>query len=387
MKFIKLNIIALSLIITACGGDVASTERIISGGDPAAIQQQKELLQSQIKQLETEIGSLDDALAKLGGSRQKNVMLVTALQVKDTLFKHFLELQGTVKTEQNITLDAEYSGMLERVYAKKGQNVQRGQLLASIQDGGMRQQLAQLKTQAELAKTTFERQARLWENKIGSEIQYLQAKSSYESQQSAVAQMQQQLDKTNVYAPFSGTIDDIITDQGTIVAPGTPIIRLVNLSEMYLEAEVPEMYTPGVKKGTEAKVLLSVLGKEIDAKISQVSNFINPANRSFRVEVQLPNKNGDIKPNMTARLQVNDYTNEKAILVPVSVISENAEGEQYLFIAVPTGTDKEYKAEQRVIKSGKSQNGMAEILSGLNPGETIINEGARNVQDGQLVTF
>ncbi|MFJ1389905.1 efflux RND transporter periplasmic adaptor subunit [Capnocytophaga canimorsus] len=387
MKYINIQLIVSALVLLASCGETKnpSVEEVIAKGSKTEIRQKRDEISAKIKELETQIDSLDASLSKFPeeGSAQ---VLVSLLEVKDTLFNHFLELQGTIKTTQNITLNAEFGGVLERIHVQKGQNVQKGQLLASIQDGGISQQLAQLKIQAELAKTTFERQSRLWENKIGSEIQYLQAKSAYETQQSAVEQMQKQVAKANIYAPFSGVIDDVITDVGTVVAPGMPVLRLVNLSDMYLESEVPEQYIANVKKGSQAKVDISVLGEQLDTKISQVSNFINPANRSFKVEIRLPNKNNAIKPNMTARLQVNDYQNKEAILLPTDIISENAQGEQYVFLAKKGDNENQYVAERVVISTGKTQNGFTEILSGIQKGDKVIREGARSVQEGQRVS-
>ncbi|CEN38437.1 efflux RND transporter periplasmic adaptor subunit [Capnocytophaga cynodegmi] len=387
MKYINIQLIVSALVLLASCGETKnpSVEEVIGKGSKTEIRQKRDEISAKIKELETQIASLDASLSKFPeeGSGQ---VLVSLLEVKDTLFNHFLELQGTIKTTQNITLNAEFGGVLERIHVQKGQNVQKGQLLASIQDGGISQQLAQLKIQAELAKTTFERQSRLWENKIGSEIQYLQAKSAYETQQSAVEQMQKQVAKANIYAPFSGVIDDVITDVGTVVAPGMPVLRLVNLSDMYLESEVPEQYVANVKKGSQAKVDISVLGEQLDTKISQVSNFINPANRSFKVEIRLPNKNNAIKPNMTARLQVNDYQNKEAILLPTDIISENAQGEQYVFLAKKGDNENQYVAERVVISTGKTQNGFTEILSGIQKGDKVIREGARSVQEGQRVS-
>lgn len=387
MKYINIQLIVSALVLLASCGETKnpSVEEVIAKGSKTEIRQKRDEISAKIKELETQIASLDASLSKFPeeGSAQ---VLVSLLEVKDTLFNHFLELQGTIKTTQNITLNAEFGGVLERIHVQKGQNVQKGQLLASIQDGGISQQLAQLKIQAELAKTTFERQSRLWENKIGSEIQYLQAKSAYETQQSAVEQMQKQVAKANIYAPFSGVIDDVITDVGTVVAPGMPVLRLVNLSDMYLESEVPEQYVANVKKGSQAKVDISVLGEQLDTKISQVSNFINPANRSFKVEIRLPNKNNAIKPNMTARLQVNDYQNKEAILLPTDIISENAQGEQYVFLAKKGDNKNQYVAERVVISTGKTQNGFTEILSGIQKGDKVIREGARSVQEGQRVS-
>ncbi|MFJ1426935.1 efflux RND transporter periplasmic adaptor subunit [Capnocytophaga canimorsus] len=387
MKYINIQLIVSALVLLASCGETKnpSVEEVIAKGSKTEIRQKRDEISAKIKDLETQIASLDASLSKFPeeGSAQ---VLVSLLEVKDTLFNHFLELQGTIKTTQNITLNAEFGGVLERIHVQKGQSVQKGQLLASIQDGGISQQLAQLKIQAELAKTTFERQSRLWENKIGSEIQYLQAKSAYETQQSAVEQMQKQVAKANIYAPFSGVIDDVITDVGTVVAPGMPVLRLVNLSDMYLESEVPEQYVANVKKGSQAKVDISVLGEQLDTKISQVSNFINPANRSFKVEIRLPNKNNAIKPNMTARLQVNDYQNKEAILLPTDIISENAQGEQYVFLAKKGDNENQYVAERVVISTGKTQNGFTEILSGIQKGDKVIREGARSVQEGQRVS-
>ncbi|MFK8296371.1 efflux RND transporter periplasmic adaptor subunit [Capnocytophaga canimorsus] len=387
MKYINIQLIVSALVLLASCGETKnpSVEEVIAKGSKTEIHQKRDEISAKIKELETQIASLDASLSKFPEERSAQV-LVSLLEVKDTLFNHFLELQGTIKTTQNITLNAEFGGVLERIHVQKGQNVQKGQLLASIQDGGISQQLAQLKIQAELAKTTFERQSRLWENKIGSEIQYLQAKSAYETQQSAVEQMQKQVAKANIYAPFSGVIDDVITDVGTVVAPGMPVLRLVNLSDMYLESEVPEQYVANVKKGSQAKVDISVLGEQLDTKISQVSNFINPANRSFKVEIRLSNKNNAIKPNMTARLQVNDYQNKEAILLPTDIISENAQGEQYVFLAKKGDNENQYVAERVVISTGKTQNGFTEILSGIQKGDKVIREGARSVQEGQRVS-
>ncbi|GET45550.1 efflux RND transporter periplasmic adaptor subunit [Capnocytophaga felis] len=388
MKYIKIQFIASALVLLASCGENKnpSVEEVIAKGSKEEIRQKRDEISARIKELETQITSLDASLSKFPEENSAQV-LVSLLEVKDTLFNHFLELQGTVKTNQNITLNAEFGGVLEKIYVQKGQNVQKGQLLASIQDGGISQQLAQLKIQAELAKTTFERQSRLWENKIGSEIQFLQAKSAYETQQSAVEQMQKQVAKANIYAPFSGVIDDVITDVGTVVAPGMPVLRLVNLSDMYLESDVPEQYASHIKRGTQAKVDISVLGEQFDTKVSQVSNFINPSNRSFRIEIRLPNKNNAIKPNMTARLQVNDYQSKAAVLLPLDIISENAKGEQYVFLAKNTNTENQYVAERVVITTGKTQNGFTEILSGVKKGDKIIKEGARSVQEGQHVTI
>ncbi len=383
MKKTLLIFVTLATLYS-CGGDKKqSTEAILASGDVEKIQNKRDALAEQQEQIHQEVKLLDEKLKELNPER--NVPLITTFTAEPKLFDHYLELQGSVETKQNVVINAEMGGILQRVFVKEGDRVSKGQLLAKIDDGGLSQQVAQMQIQADLAKTTFERQQRLWEQKIGSEIQYLQAKSNYEANQKAVAQMQSQLDKSNVRAPFSGTIDDVITDQGSVVSPGqTPILRIVNLSDMYITTAVPENYLNSVVKGKSVEAIFPVLGKTIESTVRQTGDFINPNNRTFIAEVSIPNTEKNIKPNLTARLKINDYTNEKAILVPRSIISENAEGLQYIYILQDKEGEKGV-AKQQIIETGLSQDGFIEITEGLKAGDEVINEGARSVKDGQSV--
>jgi RND family efflux transporter MFP subunit len=317
----------------------------------------------------------------------RNLPLITTFSAEVKPFDHFIELQGDVTTKQNVLIYPEMAGTLIRVNVNTGQNVTKGQLLATIDDGGMKSQLAQMETQLALAKTTFERQQRVWEQKIGSEIQFLQAKSSYEAQQSAVKQMKGQLDKFLIRAPFSGIIDDVIKDQGTVVAPGpgSEVFRIVNLSDMYVEVNIPETYLNNVTAGKKVKVFFPILNEQIDSKVRETGNFINPANRSFTAEIPVPNKNGKVKPNLTAKVSINDYTSETAILIPQSVISENAEGDQYVYVASEITSENTGKVNRVIITTGKTQGDFVEVLSGISNGNNIVLEGARAVKDGQQV--
>ncbi|MBC3758130.1 efflux RND transporter periplasmic adaptor subunit [Hyunsoonleella sp. SJ7] len=377
-------ILLTAILLTSCGGDKnKSVEDIIASKDLEQIRQKKAELDAsaleiatQLKLLEKEIKTLDPL---------EKIPLITTFDAKETEFNHFVELQGNVSTKQNVVIMAEYAGVLSKVYVKEGQKVSKGQTLAKIDDGGLSQQLAQAKIQADLAKTTFERQKRLWDQKIGSEIQYLQAKSNYEAQEEMVNQIQQQVGKTLVRAPFSGTIDDVITDQGSVVAPGqSQLFRIVNLDDMYIETDVPERYVANIVPGKLVKVNFPVLGKDIEAKVRQAGNFINPDNRTFKVEVALPKNDASIKPNLTTKLKINDYTNEKAILIPQSIISENAEGDQYVY-TISDKQGKMAKAKRTIITTGKTQGDDIEVLSGITNGDEIIMEGARSVKDEQDV--
>ncbi|NNG10148.1 MAG: efflux RND transporter periplasmic adaptor subunit [Arenibacter sp.] len=380
------HIVALGALIVSCGGNnQQSTDDLIPSGDLQALRAKKSELSEKQKALESEIKKLDSAIGSLSG--QENLPLVTTIVANPQQFDHYLDLQGDVQTKQNVLIYPEMQGVLQKVYVKDGQKVNKGQLLATIDDGGLSSQVAQLKTQAQLAKTTFERQKRLWDQKIGSEIQYLQAKTNYEAIESNVKQMQSQLGKSSIRAPFSGIIDDVIKDQGTVVSPGpgSEVFRIVNLSDMYIDVEVPETYLGSIKNGKEAKVYFPVLGDSVKTTIRQTGNFINPGNRSFTVEIPVPNKNGNIKPNLSARVQLNDYTSENAILVPQSIVSENAEGEQYVYKAEELNDNNEAVAKKIIIATGKTQNGFVEVVSGIEDGNHIIKEGARSVKDGQKV--
>ncbi|MHA7829799.1 MAG: efflux RND transporter periplasmic adaptor subunit [Flagellimonas sp.] len=377
-------IIFTAAALAACGGSGNnSLEEVIASKDVEAIRTKRNAVTQELKTLEEQVKKLDEAILELDDNSKLPLVSTLTVQLKE--FQHYLELQGDVVTDQNVLVYPEMSGTLYRVYVEEGQRVSKGQLLASIDDGGLSSQLAQLKTQAELAKTTFERQKRLWEQNIGSEIQYLQAKTQFEAQQSAVKQLESQVGKSSIRAPFSGIVDNVIKDEGTVVSPGpgSEVFRIVNLSDMYIDVEVPESHLPNVIPGKEVEAYFPVLGETIKTKVRQTGNFINPSNRSFIAEVPVPNKNGHIKPNLTAQVKINDYTNKNAILIPQSVVSENAEGEQYVYII--DDQDGELIAKKSIIKPGLTQGDYLEVLEGISAGSQVIVEGARSIRDGQTV--
>jgi RND family efflux transporter MFP subunit len=380
-----LPLFMIAILLTSCGsGDKKSVEAIIESQNLESIRAKKTELVSEQNLIKQEIKKLDIAIEELDAG--KKIPLITTYKLEASDFKHFLELQGNVTTKNLLMIYPEYSGVLSNVYVKDGQKVEKGQILAKIDDGGLSQQLAQLKIQAELAKTTFERQQRLWDQKIGSEMQYLQAKSNYEAQDQAIGQLEQQVAKTIVRAPFSGTIDDVLTEQGSVVMPGqTELMRIVNLNNMYIVTDVPEKYITNITRNKKVEVEFPVLGKKIDSKVRQVGDFINPSNRTFKVEISVPNKDKSIKPNLTAKLRINDYSNEKALLIPQSIISENANGEQYIYVIKEKIGNNEATAEKIVIETGLTQGDYIEVTSGLQSGSEVIMEGARSVNDGQKV--
>ncbi|WP_117882196.1 efflux RND transporter periplasmic adaptor subunit [Aureibaculum luteum] len=381
-----ISTLIVTLLIVSCGGEKSknTVENILETNNLEKIRAKRSELVNDQQAIHDKIKLLDEAISTI--DTVQNVPLITTITAKQEVFNHVLEIQGNVTTKNLLVIYPEYNGILSKIYVKEGQKVSKGQLLAKVDDGGLSQQLSQIQIQADLAKTTFERQKRLWDQNIGSEIQYLQAKSTYESQTESVNQMKQQLGKTNIRAPFSGVIDDIITEQGSVVAAGqSQLMRIINLDNMYIETDVPESYISNVTKGKDVTVNFPVLGQEIKTTIRQAGDFINPANRTFKVEVAVPNKDKSIKPNLTAKLKINDYTNEKAVLIPQSIISENADGEQYIYIVIDKNAKEEGVAKKVIIKTGKTQGDVIEVLEGIESGSEIIKEGARSVKDGQTV--
>lgn len=378
-----LIIISVAATLISCGGKEKTVDEIVAGNNLEEINAKKNELTAKQNAILDEIEKLDIAIANLDSSL--SIPVITTIEAKATSFKHYVQIQGNVQTKENIVIYPEYAGVLTRVLVKEGQFVNKGEVLAKIDDGGLNQQLSQMETQLALAKTTFERQERLWKDKIGSEIQFLQAKANYEAQQKAVNQMKEQLAKTTITAPFSGVIDDVMSEQGQVVSPGmNQLFRIINLKDMFIEAEIPENYITNIRTGSQVNVYFPVLNDTVTSTIRQVSNYINPNNRTFKIEIAITNENKMVKPNMTALLSINNYVNDSALVLPQAIISENAEGEKYVY-AVKKGKKNRNYAEKRVVKIGKTQNGVAEITEGIANGDIIIEEGARIVKEEEQV--
>ena len=381
MKRSSLLIISF-LFLVSCGKS-DSVEDVIETGDLSEIRAKKAELSEQQSALSSQIAALDAAIEKLDKTTQ--FALVNVQPVSDSLFRHYVELPGDVQTDQNIIIYPEYSGILLDVNVNEGDRVQKGQILARIDAGGLGSQLAQLEAQAALAKTTFERQQRLWEQNIGSEIQYLEAKTNYDAVQNSVNQLKSQLAKTVVRAPFSGVIDEVISEEGEVVAPGqSRLFRLINLSDMYITAAVPESYLGSIKKGTEVMVEIQATGTSFSSTVRQVGNFVNPNNRTFEIQVAVPQKVEDIKPNLIATVKLNDYTSEGAIIIPENVMQKNSAGESVVFV-VKKDNDSTGIAERRILETGRSYENSVEVLSGLQQGELLVMSGARSIQEGEKV--
>ncbi|MEM0541807.1 efflux RND transporter periplasmic adaptor subunit [Flavobacterium sp. j3] len=377
-KIIVIAILSLSILSCSNKENANSIDQLVSAKNVKALQERKALLQADITKIEEALATLDV---------KKEEALVSVATLKDTLFNHYLEIQGSVDTKENILIQPEFSGLLTSLNVKAGQKVAKGQILGRVDDAGMSQQLANAENQFSLAKTTFERQKNLWDKKIGSEIQYLQAQTQMISAQKAVAQIKAQLSKTIIRAPFSGTIDEVFVEKGQVVAPSAQgLMRIVNLGNMFVSTSVPETYIGKLKVGTEVDVFLTSLGKTYVGKVRQVGNFINPNNRSFGIEVSIPNPDNMLRPNQVAKLKIIDYTNKTAIVVPTNVVQEDGEGNKFIY-TVEGSNGKTGTAKKVVVEIGKSSDNVTEIISGLNENDVIVTEGVNNISEGMKLNF
>ncbi len=371
---------ALSLLLFSCGKKENNTniDSLISSKNTMALQAKKALIQADLIKIEEALAILDD---------KEEEALVSIITVKDTVFSHYLEIQGSVNTKKNILVQPEFQGTLVSLNVKAGQKVVKGQILGSIDDAGLSQQVASLENQYILAKTTFERQKNLWNQKIGSEIQYLQAQTQMVSAQRGVAQIKAQLSKTLIKAPFSGTIDEIFVEKGQVVAPSMQgLMRIVNLSNMYVSTSVPETYIGKLKLGSEVDVFLTSLGKTYRGKVRQIGNFINPSNRSFGIEVSVLNPENLLRPNQVAKLKIIDYVNNNAVAIPTNVIQEDGQKNKFVYTAINV-SGKTGIAKKVIVKLGQSSDNVTEILSGLSPNDIIVTEGINTISDGMKLNF
>ena len=378
-------LISLSLLLSNCSQNNEKKD------DNSSIPNNLESLQSKKDELTAKINTVNLELSKINAAIEKMTInekrvLITALDLKTVNFEHTIEIQANIKTRQNLDLYPEFVGKLNRVFIKEGQSVKKGALLAKIDDAGLQEQLDQIKLQLDLAKTTFERTERLWNQKIGSEMMYLEAKTRFEGQKKQLDQMKRQLAKTKIYAPFNGTIDQIFSNEGANVAPGiTPILRIVNLNKMYVEADVPENYLTSITKGSKARVQIPVLGKSQSTLIRQIGNYIRPSNRTFRVEASLENPNKEIKPNLNAKLSIIDYINPEAIMVPRRAVRSNSQGQNYVFILSNPEGENKFIASKQFVQLGKTKNEMIEIIKGVSKGDLLIDEGVSLLEPNQKV--
>ena len=381
----KKLIITLSLILLlSCNSSRnSSINDLINKGDLETLKKKKKEYVDLMNDLRLDLNEINNGIMLLDENEQ--IQVISKFNVIEKEFTTYVELQANLKSRKNVVILSEFQGALKNLFVREGQLVKKGELLAEINDSGLKEQLDQMLIQANYTKDNFDRIKRLWEKNIGSEMQFLKAKSDFETNNKMVEQIRDQLSKTKIYAPFDGEIDEIISNLGSNLVPGSSILRVVNLDIIYAEAQVPEKYVSSIELGTEALVSIPLLNKEVTSKIVQSGNFINPNNRTFRVEAPVENKDKRIKQNLNARIKIKNYSNIKALVVPLRVIREDASGRPFIYKLVETDKKDVLLTVKIFVETGANNDEEIEITKGLSIGDIIVLEGANNVEDNQRV--
>ncbi len=336
-------------------------------------------LKAEYSKLGNEIKELE---AELKISDKKDFIKLTFLEIKKTTFNHYIELQGKIDGDDNVIATAQAPGVIVKLNVKEGDNVQKGQILAEIDNQILTQTLAELKSQLEFVNDIYNKQKALWDKNIGSEVQYLTAKNNKESLENKMKTLNQQIDMYRITAPISGTIEEAPLKIGQSIAPGMIAFRVINFSKVKLVAEVSEAYANIIKKGNIIKVKFPDDKIEINAKIDFTSRFINPINRTFTIESFLKPGEAEYRANMMAVLNILDYTNSQAYVIPINYIQNDAKS-QFVWVAEKQGN--KYFAKKRAVTQGKSYNGLTEITNGLVEGDKLITSNLFNLLENEEV--
>lgn len=370
----------LLLFLAACSEEAREARKY-----PDTLEGQKELLadkRQQLKNLQKEIKEIELRTAELDTGKQENKeVLVTTMKAPVKDFAHYVDVQGSVTTAQEpVFASSETGGRVLKMPWREGDYIKKGQLVAKIDMEAVQKNIAELEKSLELARDVYQRQSNLWEQNIGSEVQYLQAKNQVESLEKRKESLQLQRSKGDVYAPMSGVVDAVMTKQGEMASPGGPIIQILNTSALKIEASVPENYLTSIDKGSKVNISFPALGTEQPARISYIGSKINPANRTFEVEASISNVKG-LKPNLLAIVKVRDYEEKEVIVVPDQLILQDLSGRNYVMIK------KGNTAEKRMVTIGRGYEGETIVKEGLNPNDVLIVKGAREVKEGDLLAL
>jgi RND family efflux transporter MFP subunit len=341
-------------------------------------------LQKEASTLTAEIQKLQSEIDKLEPNKEQKVKTVSVSPIITENFQHFVEATGRLEAENNVFVSPQTGGALTKVFVKIGDYVTKGQKIATIDNSILRNSIQEVEIQLETAKTIFERQKNLWDQKICTEVQYIQAKSSVESLERRINTLKSQDGLNVVVSPIAGVVDEVRLKAGEIAAPGIGIVRIVNFSDLKVVANVPDTYAGTISKGDVVKIKFPDLKKEISAKLSYVSQTINQVSRTFAVEAKVPMTDKSFKPNLTALVTINDQSTGGAVVIPQNYI-QNTEQGSIVYIAVTEGNKKIARA--KIVKTGLSYDGKIEIKSGLTVGDALITEGYQEIVDGQAINY
>ena len=363
-----LALLGIGLVLAACGPRSEEAQL-------ARMEIQRDALIEKIEALEVEIASK----ARPDQKSEKITDVRISLLEKE-LFQHFIQVQGTIESDNNILVAPMASGLVKKIHATTGKKVTKGQLLAELDGSILESSIVEVENGLKLAETIFERRQRLWDKKIGSEIEFLQAKTNKDGLEKRLATLKEQYKLTKIFSPISGTVDEVFIKEGEIGAAGMEAFRVVQLSNLKIRVDLSEIYISRIKRKDRVHVSIPVIGKEFDLSVDTVSQVIDPDDRTFRIEVNIPKTAKDIKPNMLAVLIINDYSNLEVLTVPINIVQETGT-EKFLFMA--SEVDGEWTAQKRIVTTGKDHEGRIEILSGLQEGEHVVTVGYQNLSDRQ----
>lgn len=335
-------------------------------------------VKASIEELEKEIAALDPDFAK----QNRKATLITTSKVDKQNFEHFVELSGAVKSRKNVLVSAENMGNINRIIVKEGNDVRKGQLIMSMDAELYQRNLDQLETELTLAKTMFQKQSNLWSQNIGTEVQYLESKNRKESLENQIANIKTQISKSQIRAPFQGTVEEVFVREGEMAQMGAPLVRIVNHKDMYIKADLSESHIGKFNKGDKVIIHFPSINKTIESKISSVGQVIDEMNRTFSIEALLPLTDFTMKPNLLAILKIKDFAKSDAVVVSTKFIQKDNKGE---FVFVVDTNEQETIAKKVQVDRGITYKNNTMIVSGLNGNETLINEGFREVADGNKV--
>ena len=374
MKRFFLILFAASALLVACGTPSAEDQ-------VATLEKKIRTEEGKLRKGRGKINAMHLELAELGGDTlvAKDTVYITTTAVERGDFEEFVDIPAIVSSRDNLMLSSEMGGRVTRMLVKEGNRVSRGQLLAEVDAELVRNQIDELNNALSLATTVFEKRERLWNQNIGTEIEYLQAQNQVESLKKSLATANTQLGKAALYAPISGTVDQVFVHQGEIAGPGAPVMRVVNLSRVQITADVSEAYVGKVDMGDVVTVAFPSMGLETTAKVTAVSQVINPNNRSFGLEVEYDNRDGKLKPNQVGLIRLRSSFETDRVIVPSRLVQSAYNGD-FVYVMDPD----QGLALRRSVDLGHSFSGSTVILDGLKGDEILVDGGFRNVSDSTL---
>lgn len=377
MKHTYIITTLLVTLLAACGPEKSDLQT--KKAELAKLKNEQADLNTKVKSLETELAKLDPVKRE-----EAKVKAVAVSPVVASTFRHFVDLQGSVDAKNNVQVTPKGAGgVITAMYVVEGTPVRQGQTIAKLDDQIVRESLNEVQTQLSLANTVFEKQSNLWKQQIGTELQYLQAKSNKESLERRISTVRAQIGQSTVTSPISGVVDQVIGKVGQVAAPGMGIVRVVNLSRLKVIAKVADTYSGTVRKGDAVQINFPDIKKQINSTITFVATSVDPLSRTFTIEASLPSTN-DLKPNMLAQVKINDASKSNAVVINQNLI-QNTENGQLVYVAVMEGNRKVAKAKK--VTTGQSYGGQIEITQGLSAGDQLITQGYQEVTDGQTISF